>query len=233
MSLPPGSYSRRPLPASAVCYSRHGGGRKLANDNRRYHALAEVERAISAQIRDNALRRLPPAHAEQDKAQADKTAVERQLAVLDARQQQTLAAPAQAQANLEIATLNLSYTGNSRTVRWVIGNRRAWSGSFVSSGTQLLSLVPRTASGIDANFKETSWRIWAGRPAGDHRGRCRRPIPLRAMLPVWRRRPAHASAFFLRRTRRGISLKSFSACRSALRWKEKEQNLTSCACGYR
>ena len=48
--------------------------------------------AISAQIRDNASADYRRAHAEQEKAKADKTVAERQLAVLDARQQQIPAA---------------------------------------------------------------------------------------------------------------------------------------------
>ncbi len=126
---------------------------KLANDNRRYNALA-ASSAISAQIRDNASADYRRAHAEQEKAKADKTVAERQLAVLDARHQQILAALAQAQANLEMARLNLSYTDIRAPFDGVIGNRRAWSGSFVSSGTQLLSLVPAHGLWIDANFKE-------------------------------------------------------------------------------
>lgn len=38
-----------------------------------------------------------------------------------------------------MARLNLSYTDIRAPFDGVIGNRRAWSGSFVSSGTQLLS----------------------------------------------------------------------------------------------
>ncbi len=98
----PASFSRRPLPALRPVTGRHGGNRKLANDNRRYNALA-ASSAISAQIRDNASADYRRAHAEQEKAKADKTVAERQLAVLDARQQQILAALAQAQANLEMA----------------------------------------------------------------------------------------------------------------------------------
>ncbi len=79
---------------------------------------------------------------------------ERQLAVLDARQQQTPAARRRPEANLEMAGLNLSYTDIRAPFDGVIGNRRAWSGSFVSSGTQLLSLVPAHGLWIDANFKE-------------------------------------------------------------------------------
>lgn len=137
---------------------------KLANDNRRYNALA-ASSAISAQIRDNASADYRRAHAEQEKAKADKTVAERQLAVLDARQQQILAALAQAQANLEMARLNLSYTDIRAPFDGVIGNRRAWYGSFVSSGTQLLSLVPAHGLWIDANFKENQLaHMRAGQP---------------------------------------------------------------------
>ncbi len=60
--------------------------------------------------------------------------------------------------------LNLSYTDIRAPFDGVIGNRRAWSGSFVSSGTQLLS---GTAHGlwIDANFKENQLaHMRAGQP---------------------------------------------------------------------
>ena len=69
------------------------------------------------------------------------------------------AALAQAQANLEMAGLNLSYTDIRAPFDGVIGNRRAWSGSFVSSGTQLLSRYPRTACGLTLTSRKTSWRI--------------------------------------------------------------------------
>ncbi len=80
---------------------------------------------------------------------------ERQLSVLDAREKQTLAALMQAQASLDMARLNLSYTEIRAPFDGVIGNRRAWSGSYVNSGTQLLSLVPAQGLWIEANFKES------------------------------------------------------------------------------
>jgi len=126
---------------------------KTANDNRRYNALV-ASSAVSAQVRDNASADYRRAQAEQVKAQADKTVAQRQLAVLDARQKQTEAALEQATANLALAKLNLSYTEIRAPFDGVVGNRRAWSGSFVSSGTHLLSLVPETGLWIDANFKE-------------------------------------------------------------------------------
>lgn len=126
---------------------------KTANDNRRYNAL-EASSAISAQIRDNASADYRRARAEQSKALADKAVAQRQLAVLDAREKQTQAALEQAQANLAMAKLNLSYTEIRAPFDGVIGNRRAWTGSFVTSGTQLLSLVPSQGLWVDANFKE-------------------------------------------------------------------------------
>lgn len=125
---------------------------KTANDSRRYNALQTV--AISAQVRENAEADYHRARAEEDKARADKDVAERQLLVLDAREKQIHASLAQAQAGLDMARLNLSYTEIRAPFDGVVGNRRAWSGSFVSSGTQLLALVPSHDLRIDANFKE-------------------------------------------------------------------------------
>lgn len=125
---------------------------KTSNDSRRYNALQTV--AISAQVRENAEADYHRARAEEDKARADKDVAERQLLVLDAREKQIHASLAQAQAGLDMARLNLSYTEIRAPFDGVVGNRRAWSGSFVSSGTQLLALVPSHDLWIDANFKE-------------------------------------------------------------------------------
>ncbi|SCC33808.1 HlyD family secretion protein [Kosakonia oryziphila] len=127
---------------------------KSANDNRRYNALV-MSSAVSAQVRENASADYRRARAEENKAQADTTVAERQLLVLNAKEKQTQAALVQAQASLAMARLNLSYTEIRAPFDGVIGNRRAWSGSFVSSGTQLLSLVPADGLWIDANFKES------------------------------------------------------------------------------
>lgn len=127
---------------------------KSANDNRRYNALV-MSSAVSAQVRENASADYRRARAEESKAQADTTVAERQLLVLNAKEKQTQAALIQAQASLAMARLNLSYTEIRAPFDGVVGNRRAWSGSFVNSGTQLLSLVPADGLWIDANFKES------------------------------------------------------------------------------
>lgn len=126
---------------------------KTAGDSRRYNALAQSV-AISAQVRENAEADYRRARAEETKSRADQTVAERQLLVLDAREKQIKAALSQALANLEMARLNLSYTEIRAPFDGVVGNRRAWSGSFVTSGTQLLALVPSQGLWIDANYKE-------------------------------------------------------------------------------
>ena len=126
---------------------------KTTSDQRRYSALASSA-AVSQQIRDHAQADYHQAIAEEGKSRADKAVAERQLQVLAAREQQARAALAQAQAGLAMAQLNLEYTEIRAPFAGVVGNRRAWSGSFVSSGTQLLSLVPAQGLWIDANFKE-------------------------------------------------------------------------------
>lgn len=140
--------------ATASLAAAQAATEKSANDNRRYGALV-MSSAVSAQVRENAAADYRQARAQESKAQADQRVAERQLSVLDAREKQTLAALMQAQASLDMARLNLSYTEIRAPFDGVIGNRRAWSGSYVNSGTQLLSLVPAQGLWIDANFKES------------------------------------------------------------------------------
>lgn len=140
--------------ATASLAAARAATEKSANDNRRYGALV-MSSAVSAQVRENAAADYRQARAQESKAQADQRVAERQLSVLDAREKQALAALMQAQASLDMARLNLSYTEIRAPFDGVIGNRRAWSGSYVNSGTQLLSLVPAQGLWIDANFKES------------------------------------------------------------------------------
>ncbi|SCB98956.1 membrane fusion protein, multidrug efflux system [Kosakonia oryzendophytica] len=140
--------------ATASLAAARAATEKSANDNRRYGALV-MSSAVSAQVRENAAADYRRAQAQESKALADQRVAERQLSVLDAREKQTQAALMQAQASLDMARLNLSYTEIRAPFDGVVGNRRAWSGSYVNSGTQLLSLVPAHGLWIDANFKES------------------------------------------------------------------------------
>lgn len=89
------------------------------------------------------------------KARAALDAAERELDVIDTREQQTKAALAAAIADRDTARLNLSYTELRAPIDGTVGNRSARLGAFASVGAQLLSLVPAQGLWVDANFKES------------------------------------------------------------------------------
>jgi membrane fusion protein, multidrug efflux system len=102
------------------------------------------------------------AHAEYQEAQAagQRTratldAAVRELDVIDTRKQQTQAALASANADRDLARLNLSYTELRAPIEGTVGNRGARVGAFASIGAQLLSVVPARGLWVDANFKES------------------------------------------------------------------------------
>jgi len=137
---------------------------KAAGDSRRYDSLANSA-AISQQIKDNARADYHKAQADEAQARADYMAAQRQLAVLDAQEKQTQASLAQAHASANQDKLNLSYTQIKAPFDGVVGNRHIWMGSYVGSGTQLLSLVSSSGLWVDANFKENQLaRMQPGQP---------------------------------------------------------------------
>ncbi|WP_318388858.1 HlyD family secretion protein [Enterobacter sp.] len=151
--------------ASASFSAAQAQTSKTAGDNRRYSMLASSA-AISQQVRANAQADYQKAQAEERKAWADHQAAQRQLAVLDAREQQARAALTQVRASTELARLNLSYTEIRAPFDGVVGNRHAWVGAYVTGGTHLLSLVPAQGLWIDANFKEDQLaHMQPGQPA--------------------------------------------------------------------
>ena len=151
--------------ASASLGAARAQTSKAAGDSQRYSALASSA-AISQQVRANAQADYQKAQAEERKALADQNVAQRQLAVLDAKEQQIRAMLIQAKASTELARLNLSHTEIRAPFDGMVGNRRAWMGGYVTSGTQLLALVPTHGLWIDANFKENQLaRMQTGQPA--------------------------------------------------------------------
>src|ERR1700677_2211013 len=84
----------------------------------------------------------------QNHAQAD-------AGVLAAQQAQSEAAIAAQLANLQIATLNLSYTRIVATQDGVVGQRQVKPGQYVGIGTQITTLTPLPHVWVIANYKET------------------------------------------------------------------------------
>ena len=89
----------------------------------------------------------------QNRAQAD--AAVRQLGVLAAQQAQIEAAIGGQRANLQVASLNLTYTRIVAPQDGVIGQRQVKPGQYVGAGTQITTLTPLPHVWVIANYKET------------------------------------------------------------------------------
>jgi membrane fusion protein, multidrug efflux system len=89
----------------------------------------------------------------QNRAQAD--AAVRQLGVLAAQQAQIEAAIGGQRANLQVASLNLTYTRIVAPQDGVIGQRQVKPGQYVGAGAQITTLTPLPHVWVIANYKET------------------------------------------------------------------------------
>jgi membrane fusion protein (multidrug efflux system) len=124
------------------------------DDEDRFRDLS-AHSAASIQVYQRAAADYQQAQAQLQKSRAAVDAAERELAVIDTRKRQTQAALAEANANLLVAELNLSYTELRSPIAGVVGNRSARTGAYAAIGTQLVSVVPARGLWIDANFKES------------------------------------------------------------------------------
>jgi membrane fusion protein, multidrug efflux system len=124
------------------------------DDAERFRDLS-AHSAASIQVYQKAAADYLQAAAQVQKSRAVVEAAERELEVIDTRKLQTQAALAEANANVEIARLNLSYTELRSPIAGVVGNRSARTGAYAAIGTQLISVVPASGLWVDANFKES------------------------------------------------------------------------------
>ena len=122
-------------------------------DDARYRDLA-TRFAVSTESAQRAQAAAQTAQAGKERAAAAQQGAQRQLAVIASQRKQAEAALAQAEAELEAARLNLSYTELRAPVDGVVGNRRARVGAYATAASQLLVVVPSHGLWIDANFKE-------------------------------------------------------------------------------
>jgi len=79
----------------------------------------------------------------------------KQVGVLQAALREADADVAAAQASVDQAKLNLSYTLIIAPVEGMIGQRAVRTGAYVSAGTRLLAVVPLQQTYITANYLET------------------------------------------------------------------------------
>ncbi|MDB6038914.1 MAG: hemolysin [Verrucomicrobiales bacterium] len=138
---------------------------RAQQDQIRYKELYESA-TVSIQTFQKADSEFKQAAAAGEKARANQSAGERKVGVIESQKLEAEAALQQAIAEREIAQLNLSYTEVRAPIDGIVGNRSAKTGSYATTGSQLLSLVPTRGLWIDANYKESQLaRIHVGSPA--------------------------------------------------------------------
>ncbi|MDB6029837.1 MAG: h16, partial [Verrucomicrobiales bacterium] len=138
---------------------------RTRDDQARFKQLVK-QGAVSIQESQKADAGYVQAMADGDKARAALAAAQGQFGVLDAQEQQIRASLAQANADLDIARLNLSYTEVRAPIDGTVGNRNAQAGAYTPVGSQLLSLVPAHGLWVDANLKERQLKgVRPGAPA--------------------------------------------------------------------
>ncbi|MBB4171042.1 HlyD family secretion protein [Rhizobium sp. BK538] len=105
------------------------------------------------------------AQAALQRDQAALVATEKKIPVLQTERDQAVAQRDRAAAAQRQAELNLSYTQIVAPVDGTIGARTIRVGQFVTSGTQLMAVVPLHSVYVVANFKETQLtNVRAGQP---------------------------------------------------------------------
>jgi membrane fusion protein, multidrug efflux system len=106
----------------------------------------QVEQATANQARTNAQFQLNEAQLDQQKAL---------LASLDVQENQLKAQVQAAEAQLDLARDNLSYTRIVSPADGLVGLRQVRVGQFVNIGTQVIAVVPLPRIWVIANYKET------------------------------------------------------------------------------
>jgi membrane fusion protein (multidrug efflux system) len=117
-------------------------------------ALNEAQRDANASQEAVREARARLATALSNQAQSQQTAP-KQVAVQRAREAAALAAVQQAQARLDQANLNLTYTKITAPITGIVSRKTVAVGANLSVGQSLLTIVPLEDLWVTANFKET------------------------------------------------------------------------------
>jgi membrane fusion protein (multidrug efflux system) len=120
----------------------------------RYSHLAGMG-AGTVQNAQQARNRIDTARARQNSAVAAVAADRKQVDILTAQQHAAEAGLKRAQANVDQAQLQLSYTRIVAPVDGVVGERAVRVGNYVNPGSRLLSVVPLSQAYVIGNFQET------------------------------------------------------------------------------
>jgi membrane fusion protein (multidrug efflux system) len=117
-------------------------------------SLDAADRDVKAQEDTVRLMSQRLVQSQSTQAQSEKNGP-KQVAVQEARANAALAAIKEAQAKVDQAQLNLSYTKILSPITGIVSNKSVAVGENLSIGQSLMTIVPLTDLWVTANFKET------------------------------------------------------------------------------
>lgn len=127
---------------------------KLRRDYARYSNLYERKAATEIQVEQQKME-LEAMEAKLSALKQQKRTAESTVNEVSTRKGNTEAAIMRAEANLEMARLNLSYTVVTSPCDGYLGRRALEEGQLINAGQNLTYIVPNTQKWIVANYKET------------------------------------------------------------------------------
>jgi membrane fusion protein, multidrug efflux system len=127
---------------------------EFARENAARYQNLSVAGAGTTQEQQHASSTLAEELAQQAHDKAALVAIEQNLDILRTERDKATGALAHAQAELEQARLNLSYTEIHAPVDGKVGRRSVRVGAFVTVGEPLLAIVPLAEAYVVANFQE-------------------------------------------------------------------------------
>ena len=127
---------------------------KLEKDRQRYQNLVERKAATPIQL-EQIETEYEATKKKLDAVKRQKTAARSGVNEVETRRKSTEAAIQRAEAALEMAKLNLSYTVVTAPCDGKLGRRALEEGQFINAGQNITYIIPDTQKWIVANYKET------------------------------------------------------------------------------
>lgn len=127
---------------------------KLEKDRQRYQNLVERKAATPIQL-EQIETEYEATKKKLDAVKRQKTAARSGVNEVETRRKSTEAAIQRAEAALEMAKLNLSYTVVTAPCDGKLGRRALEEGQFINAGQTITYIIPDTQKWIVANYKET------------------------------------------------------------------------------
>jgi membrane fusion protein (multidrug efflux system) len=127
---------------------------KLERDYKRYSNLLEKNAATPVQV-EQYKTELDVARARVKAIESQRRAAQSTVGEVTQRQENAEAAVKRAQAAVDMAELNLSYTVITAPADGTVGRRTIEEGQLMSPGQTVTTLIPDTRKWVVANFKET------------------------------------------------------------------------------